>query len=123
MRDCLRNQQVLWYSLYLKKEPIYKEGLTDSEGNPIATGQYREIYTEPLPVRAYVTPAAGPSDLEAFGSSVQYDRVICTVNRLGLTEQSRLWVERYPTDGAPDYRVKRVAEGLNQNLYAIERIV
>lgn len=123
MRDCLRNQRVLWYSLYLRKEPVYKEGLTDPDGNPIQTGQFREIYTDPLPVRAHVTSAVGPSEIEAFGSSIQYDRVISTVNRLGLTEQSRLWIERSPADGAPDYRVKRVAEGLNQNLYAIERLV
>lgn len=123
MRDCLRNQSVLWYSLYLRKDPVYKDGLVDPEGNPIETGQYREVYTEPVSTKAHVTAAAGPSDMEAFGSSVQYDRVICTVNRLGLTEQSRVWIGHPPSDGAPDYRVKRVAEGLNQNLYAIERIV
>jgi len=123
MRDCFRNQRAFWYSLYLRKDPVYKEGLADPSGNPIETGQYQEVYSEPVSIRAHITAATGPSDIEAFGSSVQYDRVICTVNRLGLTEQSRLWIERSPADGGPDYRVIRVAEGLNQNLYAIERIV
>ena len=97
--------------------------MTDSEGNPLETGQYREVYSTPIIARAHITASTGPTDIEAFGSSIQYDRVICTVNRLGLTEQSRLWIEHSPSSGVPDYKVKRVAEGLNQNLYAIERIV
>lgn len=123
MRDCLRNQRIFWYSLYLRKDPVYKEGLSDPDGNPIETGQYQEVYSEPKASKAHITAAVGPSDMEAFGSSVQYDRVICTVQKLGLTEQSRLWIDRSPAAGAPDYRVIRVAEGLNQNLYAIERLV
>lgn len=124
MRDCLRDCIPIWYALYLRKEPIYKDGVTDADGNPIETGQYREIYTDPVRVMVPVSPNTGAAESEVFGSSVQYDRVISTCLRLGLTEQSRLWVSCSPLDGAkPDYRVKRVAESMTQNLYAIERIV
>lgn len=124
MRDCLRDCVPIWYALFLRKDPIYKDGVTDADGNPIETGQYKEIYTDPVRVMVPVSPNTGAAEAEVFGSSVQYDRVISTVQRLGLTEQSRLWVDCTPeNDTAPDYKVKRVAEGLDQNLYAIERIV
>lgn len=116
MRDLRRNQVSFWYSLYQGKEPILKDGFD--------TGQSREKYSEPVRARARISSATGDSDTEMFGAAVSYDRVISTVQPLPIDEYSRLWIDTDPTTGGDwDYKVKRVAPGINQNLWAIEKVV
>ena len=115
MRDLKKNQIEIWYSLYQGKEPILKDGFE--------TGQSKEIYTDPVSIKVSVAPATGTSEAELFGASVKYDRVLSTVMDLPIDEYTRLWVETTPDDGKHDYIVKRVAKGLNQNLWAIARVV
>lgn len=116
MRDLKRNQTSFWYSLYSSKEPVLKNGFK--------TGQYKSGYTEPVKAMACISPATGDSAVEMFGTDIQYDRVISSVQSLPIDEFSRLWVEADPSTGAEyDYKVKRVAKGLNQNLWAIEKVV
>ena len=115
MRDLIRNQVEFWYSVYLDKEPVLKNGFE--------TGQYREVYSEPIRARARISSAKGETDSEIFGTSVKYDRVISSVRDFPINEFSRLWIDVAPSTGAkPDYAVKRVAKGLDQNLWAIERV-
>jgi len=116
MRDLKRNQIPFWYSLYLRKEPVLQDGFE--------TGQYKEVYSEPVMAWARISSSTGESDVEMFGAAVQYDRVISTVQKLPIDEYSHLWIESDPNTGAKyDYKVKRVAQGLNQNLWAIEKVV
>lgn len=117
MRDLKKNQREVWHSRYEGKQPILKNGFE--------TGQYKETYAQPVPVRVSISPATGASETEFFGASVQYDRVLSTVNDLPIDEYSRLWVDAIPNEKADnyDYIVKRVAKGLNQNLWAIARVV
>lgn len=116
MRDARRNQVYFWYSRYLGKEPVLKNGFE--------TGQNRERYSKPTQARARISSATGESEVELFGASVRYDRIISTVQNLPIDEYSRLWIDCDPATGAgPDYRVKRVAKGLNQHLWAIEKVV
>lgn len=117
MRDLKRNQREIWYSLYEGKTPVLKDGFE--------TGQYKETYSDPVSVRISTAPSTGASEAELFGASVQYDKVLSTVQDLPIDEYSRLWVETTPNDKADnyDYIVKRVAKGLNQNLWAIARVV
>lgn len=118
MRDCQRNLISFWYAPYLRKEPVTVNG---SE-----TGQYREIYGDPIAAKAPISNCVGAADMELFGTALQYDRVITTVQDLpGLNEYSKVWIETDPDGGKalPDYRVKRTAKGLNQNLWAIQREV
>lgn len=116
MRDLKRNQRSFWYSRYSSKEPVFKNGFK--------TGQYTSGYTKPVKAEACISPATGDSDVEMFGTDIQYDRVISSVQSLPIDEFSRLWIEADPTTGAEfDYKVKRVAKGLNQHLWAIERVV
>lgn len=115
MRDLKKNQIGIWYSLYSDKEPVLRDGFE--------TGQYKKGYSEPVFVKVSVSPSTGASEAELFGTSVQYDRVISSVQNLPINEYSRLWVEKTPADGEHDYTVKRVAAGLNQNLWAIAKVV
>ena len=115
MRDLVRNQIPFWYALYVGKEPVLKDGFE--------TGQYKEIYAAPERAVARISSATGESDVEMFGAAVQYDRVISTVQNLPIDEYSRLWVDADPATEPFDYKVKRVAKGLNHHLWAIERVV
>ena len=116
MRDLIRNQVPFWYSLYLGKEPVLVDGFE--------TGQYKERYSEPVRGMARISSVTGESEAEMFGASVQYDRLISTVQNLPIDEYSRLWVDSDPATGAEfDYKVKRVSKGLNQHLWAIEKVV
>lgn len=116
MRDLARNQIIFWYSLYLGKEPVLKNGFE--------TGQYTDAYTDPVAVKARISSATGENEVEMFGTAIQYDRVISSVQNLPIDEYSRLWIDSDPSEGADyDYRVKRVAKGLNQHLWAIEKVV
>lgn len=122
MRDYLRDCIPIWYALYEGTEDVYVEGQVNEKGEPLKSGQKREKYSDPIPVSVPVSPNTGTSDVELFGGSVQYDRIISTVKKLGLDEHSRLWIETVPP-AAPDFKVERVAPGKDQNLYAIKRIV
>ena len=117
MRNLKRNQVTFWYSLYQGKEDILKDGFK--------TGQYKELYSEPVKAAASISSAKGGSEVELFGTSVQYDRVISSVEALPLDEYSRIWIDAEPNEKADnfDYKVKRVAKGLAQHLWAIQKVV
>ena len=116
MRNLKRNQVTFWYSLYSAKEPVLKNGFK--------TGQYKKGYSEPVKAEASISSATGGSDVKLFGTAVTYDRVISSVELLPIDEYSRIWIDNDPTAGEPhDYKVKRVAKGLAQHLWAIERVV
>ena len=116
MRNLLRNQKRIWYSLYEGKAPVLKDGFE--------TGQYQELYSDPVQVWVSLSSAAGRSETELFGAAIQYDRVLSTVECLPIDEYSRLWVDADPTNGDEhDYKVKRVARGLHQHLWAVEKVV
>lgn len=118
MRDLRRNQVTFWYSSYAEKQPVLDD-------NGFETGQYVEVYSTPVQGLARISSATGESDIELFGTAIQYDRVISTVQDLPINEYSRLWVDTVPNEKADnfDYKVKRVAKGLTQHLWAIEKVV
>lgn len=117
MRDLQRNQVEFWYSLYEGKEPILVDGFE--------TGQYKEKYSAPVKAKARISTVTGESGAEMFGAAVQYDRVISSVQDLPIDEYSRLWVDTTPDEKCQnfDYKVKRKAPGLDNHLWAIQRVV
>lgn len=114
MRDLRRNQQTIWYAQYEGKQDVIRDGYK--------TGQQTPVYSAPVQARVSVSLATGRAAEEVFGTAVAYDRVMSTVQALPIDENSRLWIDTAP-DAKPDYRVVRVAHGLNQHLYAIKRMV
>ena len=118
---CLeRNKRTFRYSLYKGKEPI-----TDEYGRK--TGEYRIVYAEPVCMRANISPAGGSSQVEQFGSSEQYDKVIVTDDMsCPIDENTVLYVDCCPdvsgNDVPFDYIVKKVARSLNSISYAISKV-
>lgn len=119
---CLeRNKSTFHYCLFKEKEPIL-----DANGNK--TGEYRLIYEDPVEMKANISPATGESQVEQFGTSLQYDKVIVIDDTAcPIDENTVLFVDSQPSfnnDGTPlfDYIVKKVAESLNSISIAISKV-
>ena len=121
MRTLNRNKQTFWYALYEGSEM-----LTDENDN--LTGETNIIYSEPVKMRANISPATGNSQAEQFGALDNYDKVIVTDDlNCPINEQSILFVDCEPehnTGGALlyDYIVRRVAKSLNSVSIAISKV-
>lgn len=124
MRSMSRNKKLIYYALYQDKVPVL-----DNEG--FETGEYETEYSNPIPFRIRVSPNKGESNEQAFGKSLDYDRVMSTSNRTSqIDEYSILWVDKMPeikedgsTDTPHNYTVVRVAKDLNEWLFAIKKVV
>ena len=130
MRGLKRNKKTLYYRLYSDHIPIYETDLdgnivTDPvTGDPLLTGDYTVVYSEPVMFRANVSAAKSEAQTEPFGVNTDYDKVICSCDlSLPIDELSQLYVDRKPEDGkGPDYKVVKVARSLNSVLYAIKQL-
>lgn len=117
MKCLYRNQRPIYYATYLSKQAV-----VDTDG--FETGEVAATYSSPPTLmRAYVSAAKGSADIEIFGTSLDYDKVMITADTsCPVDENSHLWVDRTPTDGDYDYVVKRVSASLNSITYAIKRV-
>lgn len=122
MRTLHRNKRPFWYCLYEATEP-YK----DSDGNE--TGEARVLYKEAVECHGNISKTYGEAQVEQFGTSAEYDRVIIVEgNTCPIDENTVLFVERepqYDSQGNPlyDYIVKRVAPSLASGIsYAIKKV-
>ena len=115
MRMLNRNTQPFKYALYTgNPTPIL-----DADGN--RTGEYSTGYSGPAQARAYIAPATGESSIDGFGTNIDYDRIMTLSDDLGITEQSRLWVDNL-TATDHDYTVKHIARSLNHVRIAISKV-
>lgn len=122
MRCLNRNKNEFFACLYKdKKETV------DEYGN--LTGEFTIEYAYPIPMYANISPAQGDSQVEQFGNSLQYDKVIVTDDIFcAIDENSVLFVDiepKFDEDGNPlfDYIVKKVARSLNSVSIAISKVV
>lgn len=112
MRTLKRNQQTIKYALYLGREEIIEDGYR--------TGQYRNSYSDPVTMKAYVTANKGEAQAEAFGTSLNYSRILYTDDvNCPIDENSILWING---KAIQDYVVVRKAKSLNSIAYAIKEI-
>lgn len=120
MRDLERNKQVIWYSTYTgNREQITEDGKL--------TGEWKQVYDEPVKMRINVSPARGYAEEDVFGKDLQYDRTMVTCDMTcPIDETSILWIDSEPTDGdnavPHNYIVTRVAKGLDSIVYAVKKV-
>lgn len=116
MNTMVRNRSPFYYALY--------EGMTaieDENGNK--TGEYERSYTDPVLMKANISPATGISNTEQFGNLEKYDKVIVTAEmQCPINENSILWIDDLDTEHPYDYIVKRVAKSLNTISIAIAKV-
>lgn len=121
MRTLARNKSTFWYALYLETEAVM-----DEYGN--MTGEGRVIYSEPVEMKANISPATGYAQTEQFGNLDSYDKVIVTDDvNCPIDENSVLFIDKAPehnTDGdlMYDYTVRRVAKSLNSVSIAVRKV-
>lgn len=124
MRNCKKNQRLMYYALFDNEIPI----LNDKGEEELET---RAGYKEP--VLFFASLSTGQSDAEEspFGKNVSYDRVISTCDTsLPIDENSLIWVKNKPvfnSDGtvngdSADYEVAALPlDGLNSLRIAIKK--
>lgn len=121
MRCLERNKRQFYYALYLGMQDIVDE-------NGDYTGEVKKAYGEPVSMKANLSPSKGTSQVEQFGTDLNYDRVIVTDDiNCPIDEHSVLCVDAppsYDSDGnlIYDYVVKRVAKSLSSVSIAITRV-
>ena len=105
-----------------------KENIKDSDND--YTGEYEITYTRPIMFMGHISGAKGSSQVEIFGTDVAYDKVLL-INKakfikLKITENSVFFLDKKPQydNDAPlyDYRVKRIAETVNEVAIALEKV-
>ena len=122
MRTLLRNKTKFYYASYIGETEIL-----DEYGN--RTGEYIISHSAPVECFGNISPAKGEKQIEQFGESERYDKVIVLDDRNAtIDEHSILWVDTLPSlneDGTTsphDYEVKLVARSLNGLSIAISKV-
>lgn len=121
MKCMERNKTSFYYALYSRKEPI-----RDEYGN--LSTELKVYYEEPVKCKANISPATGVSQIEQFGSSLKYDKVIVLDDMTcPIDENTVLFVDKEPARDAEDnllydYIVKKIARSLNSIAIAISKV-
>ncbi len=113
MRDLIRNQQTVWYSLR------NVETDTDEWGNTVGV----KDYGEPMSMRMSVSANKGNVSAQAFGTDLNYDREMSTHDMsCSIDEYTHLWLDGRATTETHNYEVVAVSKSLNCIRYAIRRV-
>lgn len=121
MRCLHRNKRKFYYALFKEKVAIKDEYGNDS-------GEYTVVYEAPVEMKANVSAATGEAQVEQFGNSPLYDKVIITDDvTCPVDEHSVFCIDSapaYDTDGnlIYDYIVKKVARSLNTVSFAVSKV-
>ena len=124
MKNLARNKREIAYLNYRGTE-----NELDSQG--YKTGDKRVSYTRAVKIKAHVSGAKGSSMIEVFGTNVSYDKTILLTknefDKSGITENSVFFIDtpiKYIDNCVPlyDYRVKRIAETINEVVIALEKV-
>lgn len=112
MRLMARNGRTIYYQLLDSQTPM-----DDGEWK---TGEDQYSYKSPVAIEATVSPAEGSASRTAYGTSLNYDRMILIDDMdCPIEETSLIWLETVPEyhDGQlvnkADYMVVRIAKALN----------
>ena len=145
MRTLKKNKQKLNYSLLVGEQPVYE---LDDDGNKIVdyideegkeyyreTGEYELVYSEPVSFLGNISMSGGEIEAREYGLSVtDYDAIlVMNKGELPISETSLIWHksevayknigEVLPDANSADYRVRKVAESLNQAKYLLQKVV
>lgn len=90
-----RNKRKMYYALYDKQMPVGDDVLECKAG-----------YKKPVAFWASLSTGQSNAQENPFGTSVDYDRIICSTDmRLPITETTLLWIGKEPSyldDGSVD---------------------
>lgn len=108
----------------------YKGEEMAKDGNGNYTSETIISYTKPIMFMGHISGAKGSSQVEMFGTDEMYDKVLVITKakfeRLKITENSVFFIDTKPkydgTNPLYDYRVKRIAETINEVAIALVKV-
>ena len=122
IKDLRENQTEFYYQTYLGK-------VAEVDDKGYETGRKVPSYSKPIKESAMISANTSDVELTPFGRDTVYDKMISTVQKLPITETTRLFIDVVPdldeegnTLTKPDYEVVKVAKGLYQNVWAIRKV-
>lgn len=120
--------------LEINKSPIkylnYQGEEKAVDNNGYYTGETIVKYTKPCMVMGHISGARGNSQVEVFGTDINYDKTILLskseFKKTKINENSVFFIDKqiaYENDlPLYNYRVVRIAETINEVLIAIEKV-
>lgn len=116
MRNLLRNTQPVFYKLFEGEEEVL-----DQYGN--STGSSVPVYSELKCAMLSVSPNKGSTEVEQFGTLLNYDRTMTTADtRVPIDENAVLWLDGADTNGPWNYVVTKRAPWKNSIQFAVSRV-
>lgn len=110
-----RNLQTVYYALWTAKTAI-----TDTNNDE--TGEYEDVYSDPVAMKCNVSPERSYALEEMFGPMTPYERVIITSDMTcPVDETSVFWID-VPTTSPYNYIVRRVAKSLNHISITVRKV-
>lgn len=124
MQTLERNKVGFWYALKLSSSEVRdKDGLLESE---------QEItYGEPVYAEMSMSISSGANnlgsqgmvELDPFGITTAYTHRMVTEDMdCPIDEETILWIDKEPTDGAHNFKIVRVARSLNHIIYYVKEV-
>lgn len=111
-------QHLTWDEL--QDESGMKEILTP---DGLGSGEWEYPYLPPVEVKGNIGVPGDVITLSDFGFRERYDRIIVLYDKsLPITETTRLWVDKNPSEGTHDYEPVRIMESLNSLLVAVRKV-
>lgn len=116
MRNLLRNTQPVFFKLFLGEKEV-----VDQYGN--STGSYVPVYSELHSAMLSVSPNKGSTEVEQFGTLLDYDRTMTTADiNVPIDENTVLWLDGADTSGPWNYVVTKRAPWKNSIQFAVSRV-
>lgn len=139
MRTLKKNEQTLYYAMYLDKIPVYA---TDDSGNILTTNvdgvdvevveAYIQGYSEPTEFKANISFNSGETYMAEYGLDVsKYNAVInATKGKFPFTEQTIIWHKSSPAydehglvrPESADYKVVAIKTSLNEERFILKKL-
>lgn len=142
MRTLAKNQQKMYYSLFIEGLPIYeldedgnpKIAHIDSEGNIYYAEAGKEIkYSEPVSFFGNITMSGGEAESVEFGLNLADYEAVLVVDKgtLPVSETSLIWHNSLPSyddsgnidEFSADYKIVKINPSLNVDKYILKKIV
>jgi hypothetical protein len=99
--------------------------------NGLLTGETRILYSEPVKTRMSMSISSGANNLgsqgmvvlDPFGITTAYTHRLVTEDMdCPINEESLIWIDKTPTEGAHNFKIVRVAKSLNHIIYYAKEV-
>ena len=127
MRISVRDKREVWFETYLGKQEKTETVGTGQDAVTYRLGEYELSYGALFSAWVYVSipkgmaqATSGNATIEPYGTETFYRRYIISENDLGLTVESRVWIDVPHETSNPDYRVTRIGRSYNHYIYEVK---